>query len=394
MSLYTRPGSPFWWYSLNPPDGGPRIQRSTRIRHNAPTPALRAENKTLAEVVYHEAYTAAVRRREGIDAPTVTATTFAEFEKWYGAHVSKHKRGADRELELLDRLTAYWGKRRLSTITIDDVREWMTHRRQTVSAATVNRELDVLKSLLAAAVPKHLKASPIAGLKRLRTEKRAIVVLERADEEKLLKSVPPQDRVIIIAALDTLLRASDLLRLDWRHDHGTYLDVPDPKTGRGYKVPVSTRLRAALDGMHKRRPKQGPIFKHRRVAKSPRLWSNSLKQMLEDGCRRAGVTYGRKKSGVTFHALRHTGATRMVEAGVSLRVIQAIGGWSDLRQLTRYTHPNDPAMLDAVEAVSRGVSPPDLDSLDSPSVQLSQKSTRRTAAPRRATGKRANYRGK
>jgi integrase len=357
VSLYTRKHSPYWWIDLLPTDGGPRIQRSTKIRHDAPTPGLRAENKRLAETVLHEAYTNAVRRREGLDPPATQTETFVSFADWYESHISAHKRSKDRELELLKALTVYFRKHRLTAITRDVVVEWMTWRRAQVSAATVNRELDTLKSVLAAAVPKYLKASPIAGLKRLRVTKRAIVVLSRADEKKLLVALAPADAAIIIAALDTLIRASDLLRLDWSHDKGAYLEVPDPKTGKGYKVPISTRLRAALDRLKgKKKKPTGPIFRHRRIAKTPRLWTHTLAQMLEYGCARAGVTYGRGQGGITFHGLRHTGASRMVEAGVSLRVLQAIGGWSDLRQLTRYTHPTEPAMRAAVNAVSRPVS--------------------------------------
>jgi integrase len=356
VSLYTRKGSPYWWIDLVPTDGSPRIQRSTKIRHDAPTPALRAENKRLAEKMYHEEFTAAVRRREGLEEPVTHRKTFAEFADWYELHVSKHKRGVDREREVLVGLVRHFGALRLAAITRNAVQEWVTLRRASVSAATVNRELDVLKSVLAAAVPKYLKASPIAGLKRLRVERRAVVVLSRADEKKLLLVLRPADQAIVIAALDTLIRASDLLRLEWSHDHGGHLDVVDPKTGKGYKVPVSARLRKALNALKGRKKKTGPIFSHRRAGETPRTWTNSLKQMLEHACRRAGVTYGRKVGGVTFHALRHTGATRMIEAGVSVRVVQAIGGWSDLRQLTRYTHPSETALKDAVEAVSHQVS--------------------------------------
>jgi hypothetical protein len=39
-------------------------------------------------------------------------------------------------------------------------------------------------------------------------------------------------------------------------DHGTYITVLNPKAGTGYKVPVSKRLRVALDAL----PKKGPDY--------------------------------------------------------------------------------------------------------------------------------------
>jgi integrase len=59
-----------------------------------------------------------------------------------------------------------------------------------------------------------------------------------------------------------------------------------------------------------------------------------VKQMFEAGCKAAHIPYGRKHKGgrLTFHGLRHS-ATRLVEAGVPLRIVQELGGWKSMRQL-------------------------------------------------------------
>jgi hypothetical protein len=56
--------------------------------------------------------------------------------------------------------------------------------------------------------------------------------------------------------------------------------------------------------------------------------------------------------GVTHHVLRHTGASAMVAAGISLRVVQDIGGWSTLRMLERYVHPSGAEMSRAVRVLT------------------------------------------
>jgi integrase len=56
--------------------------------------------------------------------------------------------------------------------------------------------------------------------------------------------------------------------------------------------------------------------------------------------------------GVTHHVLRHTGASAMVAAGISLRVVQDIGGWSTLRMLERYAHPSGAEMSRAVRVLT------------------------------------------
>ena len=70
--------------------------------------------------------------------------TFGMFARWYRVNISTHKRGHARECTALDRLTAHFGGLQLNRVSRVAVQEWITARRRAVSAATVNRELDVL----------------------------------------------------------------------------------------------------------------------------------------------------------------------------------------------------------------------------------------------------------
>jgi integrase len=62
--------------------------------------------------------------------------------------------------------------------------------------------------------------------------------------------------------------------------------------------------------------------------------------------RRAGV------KGVTPHTLRHTLASRLVMAGVDLRTVQELGGWSSLDLVQRYAHLSATHKAEAVERVA------------------------------------------
>lgn len=345
MGVYRRHDSPFWWVRLERPHQRP-IEESTKIRVDASTSTLRHQNRQLAERIYHARMGDLARERHGLAPPAARPTIlFQDYGDWYEKHVSKHKRGCLREKEILDHsLTPAFGALQLHEITKELVQEWMTARREAVSAATVNRELDLLKHMLRNALPKYLSVSPIHGLKRLRQTKYEARTLTPANERKLLLALSPVDRAIVIMALDTLMRLSDIVNLRREQDHGRYLTVLEPKQNETYKVPVSKRLRKALDAL----PKHSPYFFGSRRTQQTR---NTVKQMLQHACARAGIDYGRAK-GFTFHVLRHTGASRMVEAGADLRTVQEIGGWKNLRQLARYTHPTDQAKRRAVESVS------------------------------------------
>jgi site-specific recombinase XerC len=55
--------------------------------------------------------------------------------------------------------------------------------------------------------------------------------------------------------------------------------------------------------------------------------------------------------GVTWHALRHTFASRLVAAGVDLRTVQELGGWKTLSMVQRYAHLSPGHLAAAVEKI-------------------------------------------
>jgi len=54
---------------------------------------------------------------------------------------------------------------------------------------------------------------------------------------------------------------------------------------------------------------------------------------------------------VTWHALRHTFASRLVVAGVDLRTVQELGGWKTLSMVQRYAHMSPGHLTAAVEKI-------------------------------------------
>lgn len=351
MGVYTRKDSPWWWLWLERP-GQPALRERTGIRHDAPTASERKALRELAEAAYRVRLADLARGTYALPGarPSMPFTAFAD---WYEAHVSAHQAGAVREREILAGLRAAFGHTPLEGLTRDRVREWMTARSQTVRPSTVNRELDLLKSMLREAVPTYLAASPIAGMRRLSTKAGGVAedddevrVLTVEEEARLLPVLAPADRALVVTAIDTLARLGSLLGLTWRDVRRDHVVFRRPKSGRTYKVPTSTRVRAALATLP---TEAGYVFAHRRTAAKPRDWRGIVGNMLERACAKADVPFGRAVGGITFHSLRHTGASRMIAAGHDLRTVQDLGGWSDVRLLMRYVHPTTDALRRAVE---------------------------------------------
>jgi integrase len=312
---------------------------------------------------------------------------FSEWATKYDDNVIAHHRGREREREILKTLRAGFSYNADGTLCLlreidrDLVVSWRIERRSRSkvvehfggpkgarrvfpppSARTVNREVDLLQQILAAAVPKYLGRSPLEGLTDLDVTTPRRRIMTETEEEKILPCLAPDDRAIMLAGLDTLARLSSLLNLKRDDDHKTYLTFYDTKNGETYEPPISKRLRAALDAVPVDSTNPEYYFPRRRRAKSERDRRNVMAGVLRRACAKAGVPYGRGRRGLTFHwATRRTGTTRMLRHGGegAIAAVQRIGGWKSANvPLTIYREVATSEMRALVEVVGRNVEVP------------------------------------
>jgi len=348
VSVFSRPDSKYWWLYLETT----RQKERTDIRIGT-TVAQRRDSRKLADDRYHQRMNEVAARLYRL--PTARqAIRFLAYSEVYERDVVPHHRGAGRELEILKHLRAFFGSTLLSLIDQDLVRGYMTDRRKTVSANTVNREVCLLKAILKSAVPKYLDASPAAGMKALPTVPPTRRFMTPAEEGRLLKHLAKDDAAIFLIGRDALVRLGDILDLQWADDRGSTLyvrDPKDPKQSRPYAVPVSTRLRQALDKL----PRNGPYIFQRRRQAEPGHRGHVYRIALERACKAARLPYGRKKGGITFHwATRRSGATLMLQRGAELKAVQAIGNWKHPTiMLEIYAESTSREARRAVELVSK-----------------------------------------
>lgn len=358
MGVYTRPDSKYYWLLLER-DGEKPIRRATRILHSPATAKQKADNARLADIRYHDEMRAFAKGELGFDDAYTKG--FDDLAAWYRTHRLPKRRGADRERDLLKHLETFFTDRQLRTFTYARVDEYETHRlSEKAGPATINREVDLLKSMLRiAAENKWCPPKLIHGKKRLHVPKRAKARLTPAQEAAILEAIPhANDRALLIMGMDTLARKGDLLDFQHAHDHGTTADIVDPKNGEFLSVPISPRLRAALDCCAWAIDRSPYYFWNRRVAKKERDWLGSVRLMLKGACERAGVPYGRKLQAITFHsATRRTGASRMLARGADLETVRSIGGWKDLRSMKSYVVAEDENRQRAVALVSNPITP-------------------------------------
>lgn len=346
MGVHQHARSPYWQLWLETAPRG-RQREGTKILVGA-TPAQRRDSLRLAEEVYHQRMAELARRVHHLPAKR-DAVRFREYAAAYTVDVIAHHKGAQREREILRTLLAFFGSSRLGEIDQDLVRQYMTQRRGTVLASTVNREVDLLKSMLRDAVPKHIEASPLRGMKHLRTVRTTKRLLQPDEEARLLAAATDaQDHALLVLGIDTLVRLGDLLDLRRTDRNGLWLMIRDPKMDEPYEVPLSPRAAQALDGIGH----EAPYYFERFRRGDPEGWRARVRRHLQRLC--AAVTppipFG-PRGGLTFHgATRKTGATRLlIQQGKPLAVVQKLGNWKTPDVLLGiYTEAQRDDLLDAV----------------------------------------------
>jgi integrase len=361
MGVYPRKDSPFFWLRLERPKLPPVLE-ATKIRKDAPTKEQRVLNLQLAEELYHARMTELAQGHYQLNGTGPRSDAlFRVFSQWYGDHVvPKHARsGQARELDILDTLRRYLGRYAVSEINKKVVSEFETKRlKEGVSASSVNRETDVLKAVLQAAIEAGLiAASPIYGMRRLRTKPVKRRLLTEREEDRLLAAMEdPVDQALFLIGSDGLVRLGDILDLQKDDDHGRHLYIREPKDPRQpepYTVPISKRVRKLLTQIKRTTKKH--FFEKHRGAENPRDWPTSVRKMLKKACAKAKVPYGRDHGGITFHwATRRTGATRMIAKNTDLKSVQRVGHWKDPRVVLQiYSEAIDSNVRRAVEVPGR-----------------------------------------
>jgi integrase len=353
VSLYKR--GDVWWYKFR--FAGQIIRESSK-----------SESKTVAK----DAERARHRGLEGsfnrISKPRTAQLFAGAAEAWLSikiAHLSP--RSVVIERANLKHLSPYFGKMLLCDIAADDIARYQAARLEHGAAPkTVNLEVGTLRAILR---KNRLWAAIQPDVRMLRAREDVGRAITRDEEDALLEACrASRSRSLfpaVLIALNTCMRYSELRLLKWEQVDFTSctLTVGHSKTesGTGRLLPLNDRAVAILGfwaSLFPGRELTHFVFPAERYGASgdgatviyesdPKRPIGRWKEAWESAKTRAGVS-------CRFHDLRHTGCTRMLEAGVPFSVVATIMGWSPsttVRMSRRYGHIGQSAQRLAVNAL-------------------------------------------
>lgn len=226
------------------------------------------------------------------------------------------------ELRLGDEVLRVWNQERVRAFLLLKI----DARR---SSSTVNVYLNSMLFLYR----EVLKVVGKVDLKFGRREQRLPVVLSHSEVVKMLEGTANfKHRVMLAMAYGAGLRVSEVVNLRVRDVdfEGRLITV---RQGKGNKDRVTILPEKVVGDVRKLiigRDAGDFVFGSNRGG---RLSTRSAQKVFEQALGRAGIGVA-----ATFHSLRHSFATHLLERGVDVRYVQELLGHSNIRTTQRYTH--------------------------------------------------------
>ena len=212
----------------------------------------------------------------------------------------------------------------------------------------------------------HLEGSPLDDVSQPKEQRKVAEFLTPAQLDRILKKIEAdyQEKAaknqaqpgqitwlsdVILLAVNTGGRLSEVLSLRWTDvnlDTGFITFRNDgahrTKSGHERSVPLSTEARQVLENLQDSH--EGSADTHVFTSYTgSKLNPNYTSKMFKKYVRHAELP-----ERFTFHSLRHTCASWLVQRGVSLKIVQVVLGHSSQAVTERYAHLAPGVMKDAV----------------------------------------------
>jgi len=270
-----------------------------------------------------------------VDRTEAESTTFGELLDRYAREISPTKRGSKKELQKINQMRGWpLAGRIVAGIHGKDIAKLRDERLKDVSAASVNREFNLLGHVFTVAIREwgfNLPANPIQMVSRPKVKASSFRNrrLEGDEENRLLAACAddsnPYLKPMVQVAIETAMRRGELLSLTWDRValNDCVASLPITKNGTPRDVPLSKKAVAVLSGLP--RSIDGRVF--------PFTSDNAVSMTFRRACRRAGI------EDLRFHDLRHEATSRIAERVTDVHTLAKITGHKSLQMLQRYYHP-------------------------------------------------------
>ncbi|PIR53727.1 hypothetical protein COU75_04410 [Candidatus Peregrinibacteria bacterium CG10_big_fil_rev_8_21_14_0_10_42_8] len=227
-------------------------------------------------------------------------------------------------------------KHDVETVDIDHIKAYLLQKLDHgLSSRTVNIALHAIQYFYTEVLRKECKVH----LGYAKTAQALPVVLSRMEIERLIHSVTNiKHNTMIALAYGAGLRVSEVasLRVQDIDVDQLVIHLKHAKGNKDRITIIPESLTDALRAMCMAKDPNDYVFGSERGGS---LSERSLQQVFATALQNAAIT---KKA--TFHSLRHSFATHLLENGTDIRYVQELLGHSNIRTTQRYTQVTNPSL--------------------------------------------------
>jgi len=330
-----------WWMSFT--FQGQQVRRSTET-----------SDKKLAEAILSKIRVQIVEGKY-FEKPKEDPYTFSQLMDRYLKEHASRRAHYRRYVNMVANVKTFFGNPNLSQITPKTIVAFKAKRyADGVMPATINRELAMLKKAfnLACREWEWAKDNPVCRVSMEKEQNSRDRWLTEQEEARLLMAAAAWLGEVVTFAVHTGMRRGEILALTWAGVDFTRRTVTvfKSKNGERRTIPVNQTVLELLSQKYE----QGRGL---RGIETRVVFCSEAGTELDGSNLRRGFTSALKAAQIEdlhFHDLRHTFATRLVQAGVDLYKVQRLLGHKSPSMTQRYAHHYPESLRDGVEILDRG----------------------------------------
>lgn len=284
--------------------------------------------------------------------------TFKNFAPIYLGNYAKVRKRSWRsdQLYIEAQLIPFFGEFTLSELSPFHVSNFMVKRqKEGVRNSTINRELTVLKKMLNLAEEwdYEIENNPVKkGNFFSEEEFKRDRVLSDEEERRLVASAAPHLKSIIKCALSTGMRYSENLGLRWKNvnleKRQITIKAESSKSGSSRVIPINETLYRELLKLEKENTRTSDfVFLYTDPGTGKKRPIKTVRRAFTMACKRSDI------KNLTFHTLRHTFGSRLIEKGADPVSVKNILGHANLKTTEIYLHSSIGQMKSAVELLDQ-----------------------------------------
>jgi integrase len=274
---------------------------------------------------------------------------FHEFSKIYLAdYIMVTRKKWETEKYRLERLDHFFHEADLREITPLMVEKFRDSRLKAGNAkSTANRYLALLKKMFTLAMGEGYLEENVVKKVKFFSEKDTLKqrVLSEEEEERIMAFSVGHLKSILVVALNTGMRTGEIFGLQWNQVdlNGRKIRVEKTKSGKYRYIDINTPLLNELLELKSKNSNYPYVIVNPDTGKP----YTTVRKAFLTACQRAEI------KDLRLHDLRHTFATRLINAGVDVETVRDLLGHYSVTLTQRYTHSNNILKRNAVEILAQ-----------------------------------------